>query len=508
MTTQNVQNIAAEVLNARLHPVIDPTIISLFKECTPKILVVTDSFLDFSVNDFGLSDFINTLKTSTIHGMTPIVKTAHRGGAAADYPGFVFTSTTLSKSQYDVLFLFGTEDAGSLPATEVAVIEKFMDDGGGVFGTGDHLYLGRELCGSVKRLKDMRRWNGPSASTNQRLSTNDPGTNNSFEFIDQSDAIPQKIYPAYDTTTNLPHFLLQHPTKNIIEVLPDHPHESECLVPVSVSSSDWPKDSSGGDVAPELVALSMSYGGGFPGKSPIDVPRSFGAIGAYDGHETDDCVGRIVVDATWHHFINVNIIASTDGLGLVPNADAYDRVSTYFRNIADWLMPKKLRYCLRWPILILAKQLYPIAEFLPHNKKQSLELDMAIELGRELRSTLSRLMTPAQIKQLEDDLIETGNTRLKYRLKKLKESNELHNLVAKDFATEDLYRLSSLGAAIYTAATLLPNGHELESTFQKIDGEKGLNAYCKENIDHCFKLLNNELSKGRAALDELLEGLD
>ena len=38
-------------------------------------------------------------------------------------------------------------------------------------------------------------------------------------------------------------------------------------------------------------------------------PRAFGVIGAYDGHQGG--VGRIAVDSTWHHFININI----DGTG-------------------------------------------------------------------------------------------------------------------------------------------------------------------------------------------------
>jgi hypothetical protein len=388
-----------------------------------------------------------------------------------------------------------------------------MVAGGGFFATGDHSTLGKALCGYIKRVNEMRRWNGPSASSDQRLSTNDPGSNNTFEFEDQSDSIPQKIYPAYTGTpaSSEPHALLQHPTKHIIEVLPDHPHESECLVPASVSDTTvWPRDDSGNEVSPQLVALSVSYGGGIAiqNKQPISEPRCFGAIGAYDGHETDDCVGRIAVDATWHHFININLIASGDGVGIVANADAYDRINTYFRNIAYWLMPKKVRKCLRWPILISVRHLYPIGEFLMELEDKKISLDVALELGRELRFTLKRFLTPAEISEFEDDLIELANPRLKYRLRTLRHSKTLKDAIAKDFATEDLYRLTSAGAAIYSVSTLLDNGQNLEANFKKIDGEKGLEAHCKEHIDVCFKSLNNELARGRAALDELLTAFD
>lgn len=512
MATLNIENLKADLTLATHFPVVDVSIFNLFKECTPKILVVTDS-LSFTTSDFGLSDFVNTLKTSTIHGMTPIVETAlHQTGGTADHPNFFFTSASLSKSTYDVLFLFGS-NGPTLNSTEVGVIEDFMDAGGGVFGTGDHSLLGKPLCGDIKRLKEMRRWDGPSASSDQRLSTNDPGANNVFDFADQSDSIPQKIYPAYTGTpsSSEPHALLQHPSKGIIEVLPDHPHESECLVPASVSdSSIWPYDSLSNEVSPQLVALSVSYGGGISthSKQPISEPRCFGAIGAYDGHETDDGVGRIAVDATWHHFININLIASSSGTGIAANADAYDRINTYFRNIAEWLMPKNVRKCLRWPILISIRDFYPIGEFLMEAESKELDLDTALELGRELRSTLRRFLSAAKVSEFEDDLIELANPRLKYRLRSLRDSKKLKDAITKDFATEDLYRLTSAGAAIYTVSKLLHRSEDLTSTFKKIDGAKGLEAHCKAHIDLCFKSLNSELARGRAALDELLEAFN
>src|SRR6187402_23128 len=59
-----------------------------FKECTPKILVVTDS-LNFLNNDgFGLTEFVATLRASTIHGMTPQVTTAKVNPDPALAPSF------------------------------------------------------------------------------------------------------------------------------------------------------------------------------------------------------------------------------------------------------------------------------------------------------------------------------------------------------------------------------------------------------------------------------------
>ena len=486
---------------------IDDLVISLFKECTPRILVVTDGSLSFGASNFGLSDFINTLKTSTIHGMTPIVKTAHRGGSAADHTNFTFSSSTLSISKYDVVFLFGFNGGGSLPAAEVSVITKFMNDGGGVFATGDHATLGKQLCGDIPRVRGMRRWNGPTASGVDRISTNDPGTNNEFTFGDQSDVIPQKIYPAYSGTmaNNAPHYLLQHPTKKIIEVLPDHPHESECLVPNNLSdASEWPKDSGGNTVSPELAALSMSYGGGFTGKQPISEPRSFGAIGAYDGHKAS--VGRISTDATWHHFININIIASAAGPGLAGNPDAYDRVSTYFENIARWLMPKKVRKCLRWPIIIKAKELYPIAEFIPQLLDNPEDIDTLLEVGREMQNTLARFITPGERQELVEDLFELHNENLAIHVKSQRNKPaNLEELIGQKMAPIDMLEQAAWGAVVLAAATALPADGDLEANLKSAGNIDGLDKQVKTTLKQTFKNLSDELRKGRNQLDLLLE---
>jgi len=484
---------------------IKPAFVSLFKECTPKILVFTDG-LSFGGSDFGLSDFINTLENTTIHGMLPIVKTAHSGATAADYTNFTFTASTLSKNKYDVLFLFGSSSFGSLPPAEISVIKQFMDDGGGVFATGDHANLGKRLCGEIPRIKEMRRWAGPSAGGTDRISTNDPGADNAFQFDDQSDVTAQKIYPAYTGTTvnSEPHFLLQHPTKKIIEVLPDHPHESECTIPASLADiSVWPKDDLGNDVSPEIVALSVSYGGGFPGKQPISAPRSFNAIVAYDGHQAD--VGRISTDATWHHFINVNLINSGAGPGLIANADAYDRVSTYFGNIAIWLMPEKTRKCLRWPFILTAIELYPIAEFVIDLPDKP-ELPELIELGREMNATLSRFATSAQRKELVNDLFDLHDKKLLQQVTSLRSKPaSIEDEIGQRLAPLELMEQAALGALTHAAATSMPNGKDLEAAFKSVGGIEGLDKKARESLKHTLKELSVAVQKSRSCTDMILE---
>lgn len=490
---------------------IDDVIAPIFKECTPRILVVADGNLSFGSSDFGLSDFISTLESTVIHGMIPIVKTAHRGATSADFSNFTFTNSTLSKNHYDVLFLFGYSSAGSLATEEISVIEQFMNDGGGVFATGDHATLGKQLCGNIPRIRQMRRWIGPSASGTDRISTNDPGSSNTFSFGDQSDTIPQKIYPAYTGTpaSSSPHALLQHPAKNIIEVLPDHPHESECTIPSSSqlnNADEWPKDSTGTTVSPEIVALSMSYGGGFTtfNKQPISAPRAFGAIAAYDGHQAG--VGRISTDATWHHFINVNLVSSSAGPGLIGNADAYDRVSTYFGNIANWLMPKRVRRCLRWPLILTIKRLYPVAEFLPDIQEKGANLESFLEIGRETRNTLSRFMGPAQQQEIVDDLLELHSEELAGKVANLRKSPaSLEESIEKSLAPAGFIHQIVLGALAIAAETAVPSDSDPASGIKKAGGIEGLDRVASEAVREALTMLSEILKKGRNSFDALLE---
>ena len=494
-------------------------IISLFKECTPKILVVTDNGLNFGSSGFGLEDFVDTLKSTTIHGMTPIVKTAHTGATAADYTNFQFTSSTLSKSKYDVLFLFGFEPGPALPSGEVDVITTFMQAGGGVFATGDHDQLGKGLCNDIPRVRSMRYWSSPdvpSSSGFDRLSTNRPGSNGVFEFNDQSDDQPQHIYPLYYPdisgvpANSKPHYMLQHPTKQVIEVLPDHPHEGECVVPADLTTSlsatddtdEWPVDSNGVRISPELIALSMSYGGGFSAKQPL-VPRSFGAIGAYDGQKAD--VGRVAVDATWHHFININLTgAGSPRPGLQANADAIDRVHTYFRNIAEWLMPKKRRRCLRWPLLRHTLELYPLAEFIPEiGPKVPGDIEAAINLGSSVEKTMQQFLTPAAQEEIKQDILSLHNSEFTDKVLCHDKDETLTKLTGRKMIPSEIIFQAALGSVSWTLAELLPVGEDIEASFAKSGGIQGIEKQVTINLKNSMGQLSEVLIKSLNEVEKI-----
>ena len=374
-------------------------VLTKYKECTPKILVVTDGLSFNPADGFGLTQFVSTLATSTIHGMTPQVVTKVRttGGFRFDDP-----TEGVLKSRYDVVFILGIYGAGTNPvsAAEKQAIGAFMQAGGGVFATGDHQDLGASMSADLPRVRNMRHWTSgtPHVSNTNRISTNVSGANEREDFDDQSDIIPQNLYPNFRTVAGNPagvarpgmaHPLLQLAplpgvTNPVIEVFPDHPHEGECFVPTNLSTTfllgsanvdEWPAAPVGGRVSPEAVAYSMSHGSGFSsgptGPKDALVPRAFVAICAYDGQRAN--VGRVVTDATWHHFVNINLDGTGSGLlGLqsAPGVDgpALTRIRQYYRNIATWLMPKNTRRCLRFPHFLQELRHYPLFEevVVPH----------------------------------------------------------------------------------------------------------------------------------------------
>lgn len=420
----------------------DALISRLWRECTPKILVVTDTLNFGTAQGFGLTQFVNSLRASTIHGMTPIVTTASRyGSVGADLTNFKFNDAThgLAIGRYDVLFLLGAategvDDLANDPA-QLDAIKRFMQAGGGVFATGDHSTLGAALCGDIPRVRGMRKWkiaDGPPTMADQnRHSTNLSGDDETEEFSDQSDVHAQRLYLNFRTVAGgtaiidrLAHPLAQMVGKRrVLEVFPDHPHEGECRVPAALSGTfaidgahppEWPRDAAGAEVWPEIVGYTVSHGDGFPtgptGPKEALVPKLFAAICAWDGQRGS--VGRVVTDATWHHFVNINLDGTGSGglTGLQSPAgvdtEALVRIRRYYVNLATWLMPKKVRRCLRWPLVIKELQRFPLFEELDLPRPPDLRGPVLARVGESLVASLSSHLPPWEAQTLAEDALE------------------------------------------------------------------------------------------------------
>lgn len=393
------------------------------RPCKLPILIVTDGFGSFGGSDFGMQDLLGVLAVPPGPWASFEVTKAHRrDDPDADITSFRFDTHDLS--QYDQIWLFAVERAGSeISEPELRAISQFMDGGGGVFATGDHEDLGVAMGGAVPRVRSMRKWHWPNPGPNgepvapavggpDRYDTLSEGNDPGIQFDDQSDDIPQRITPRlYAGWPWNKFFFVSHPhpllcgPRGVIRILPDHPHEGECYEPSDLTANftfdgynvtEYP-----GGIAPEVIAYSTIAGRAVDAnKGPLN-PRTFGAIGAYDGHRA--ATGRVVVDATWHHFFNVNLTGELGDPGPIKNLGflatpagqaAFADIKAYFRNIAVWLARPSNQACMVWRALWWTRWHHVLVmDLRPHflESVEALELGELVRIGSVARDVLGRV---------------------------------------------------------------------------------------------------------------------
>jgi hypothetical protein len=320
-------------------------------------------------------------------------------------------------SDTDVL---GSGHPERLSDPELFRLAGFMQTGGGVFATGDHESLGRPLCGLVPRVRSMRKWFFPldggsvprqfgepdappavhttiDGVLKRRLDTTmtdwadlDPSGGNWFD--DQSDDNPQVLEFRFPQVTNAdgttgfvcwvdPVFGAWDAHPVLYTVLgvgrdyPDHMHEGECITPwetdrvftfQGTSFPEYPPAASGPLPLPQIVAWSFSNGTSIDnhhGEPHVGDPepaefRPFGAIGVYDGRPAN--VGRVVVDSTFHHFVDINLIGDptapdpkTKGFTTPAGQPILDTLGQYYRSIVFWLAPPSAQMA-AWHLMLSA----------------------------------------------------------------------------------------------------------------------------------------------------------
>lgn len=420
---------------------------------------------------FHLGEFIGVLTDTVWMGFDLVLTLAHRTTAAAaglteaqlkadrgaDVVGFRFDQTFQVAGQaktladFDMILFFPIASWSSLTdaalQAEATAIAQFMEDGGGFFATGDHEDLGAPLARLIPRVRNMRRWWHPAGSAGQpaapdgsgagRHDTTQPGPDAAYQFEDQSDQFGQPITPSwygtgfggvvggYFATFRMPHALLCSPD-GVVNRLPDHMHEGWCEVPSDLSGTftlggsatpEYPA-LSGTPLAPEVVATGHVIGGHTtPAIDSVDhfsdsaatVDKTFGVIGAWDGHRVGK--GRVVVDSTWHHFFEINLtgdlyleglVAASDqrlhgfylpdGMGGRTPSPDYRLIQWYYRNIIYWLIPADRMSRIWWATLIELTSHHRFAEELTRSKLELSRLDEHLKpLDRKLDYSLRDL---------------------------------------------------------------------------------------------------------------------
>ncbi|MFC3453279.1 hypothetical protein [Amycolatopsis speibonae] len=265
----------------------------------------------------------------------------HDGGHAANK----LTSGVLGR--YEQVWFFGLAQSNmpgqpenELVDAEVAALRTWMDAGGGVLITGDHsnprppgadpslaeyLNLGRALGHRVPRAGELRVWDDrPDSSIEFSHNTHQPdpwGSDLNQPIPNDLDPYPQELI--LRRRLGRPHPLFQG-RRGPITVFPDHMHEGQLLIPERFPADVWPSGRLGRP-KPEIVAHGTDKRNG----------AVYGVSSVYDGAAAG--VGRIVADATWHHYFDLNL------WGFQKGGDVLDRLTEYYVNLTLWLTPRLVK---------------------------------------------------------------------------------------------------------------------------------------------------------------------
>jgi hypothetical protein len=288
----------------------------------------------------------------------------------------------------------------------------------------------------VPRVRSMRKWwypnpgpNGepvappPVGSTRIETTQLPPGQTQVF-FDDQSDDIPQPLNLRWyaNTWSWFVLSLYPHPVmcgvKGPITVAPDHMHEGEVITPWDLNATltfagqnfvEYPADGQGRQWPPQIIAwgqvlaeTNVSTEGAHVG-DPTDIasPRSFGVVGAYDGQRVG--IGRVVVDSTWHHFFDINLIGdpiapAPKTMGFKASASgqaALAQIENYYRNIAFWIARPGALWRLFPAIAWAALKSQPLNMIV--NSQHKYDYGDMLRIGALGRDNLCRFLPPCTI---------------------------------------------------------------------------------------------------------------
>lgn len=232
--------------------------------------------------------------------------------------------STLSRADFDELWLFALDLGEGLSADDAAGIQRFYQQGGGLFTTRDHQDMGISLLplGEIGAFHYFHSQNPDPDDT--RGCIDDPYTTYiSFpNYHSGRNGDYQTITPVQPL-----HDLLKTATGEAIALFPSHPHEGGVGVPVGLSHA-------------QVIAI---------GKSAV-TGRDFNLVVAGDrpsGSNTS-APGRLVAQSTFHHFADYNwdiamgcptFVDESPGNGMAQNPQALKDIHTYVRNLALWLRP-------------------------------------------------------------------------------------------------------------------------------------------------------------------------
>jgi len=278
---------------------------------------------DWSIARFSLlQDYLASLKDEAGNALCAITARDRAADAEGDDP----ILSTLSRTDFDELWLFALDTGGGLSTQDCAGITAFHQQGGGIFTTRDHQDMGVSMCG-LDTLGHFHYFHTQNPDPDDSRCCRDDiyttyiswpnyysGRNGDYQIITPVEPL---------------HELLKNPdsTSGVIEFFPAHPHEGGIGTPKQEGNAR---------------AIAM-------GQSKV-TERLFNLVVVADyaqdtmGHH----LGRVVSQSTFHHLVDYNwdtdkgcpsFVDEPIGDGMKQEPKALQDIKAYVRNLVLWLAP-------------------------------------------------------------------------------------------------------------------------------------------------------------------------
>ncbi|MBE7380028.1 MAG: hypothetical protein F6J95_001285 [Leptolyngbya sp. SIO1E4] len=275
---------------------------------------------DWTIHRFSLiRGYLSGLKDDAGNFLFEVTARDRRPDAEGNDP----VLSTLSRDQFDELWLFALDVGDGLSTADCEGITRFHRAGGGILTTRDHQDMGISMCalGTLGPFHHFRsRQNPPDPDHCVR---DDPytttidwpnyhsGANGDYQIITPVDP----LHPLLKSANGAIQYFLAHPHEGGVSVPADMPHA-------------------------RVIAT---------GKSRV-TKRPFNLVVVADRalDENGNMLGRVVAQSTFHHFVDYNIdtdmgcpsfVDEPPGQGVKTHPVGLADIYTYFWNLALWLAP-------------------------------------------------------------------------------------------------------------------------------------------------------------------------
>jgi hypothetical protein len=281
----------------------------------PRVLI--QSSIDFNPDDWHVGRF--SLLAKEIGRWADVVARDREPDATGSDPVIV----GLNRARFDEIWIIAVDTGTAFTPDEIAAMNRFHRDGGGVLSARDHDNMGLWLR-SVEAVGDANFFHDPSCcepdpARHTRDDTETPG----IDWPNYHSGRNGDVQPV--TVIEPLHPLMRNPSaaSGHIESFPAHPHEGAVGTPPGRSRA-------------RSIARGRSRATG----------RDFALAVAFE--RTENAPGRAIAESSFHHFVDYNwdtskgapsFVIEPAGDAIAKNPRLLDDIRTYVRNCVEWLAP-------------------------------------------------------------------------------------------------------------------------------------------------------------------------